>query len=89
VRLANENPFGLAAGIWTEDYRRALSVGRRVSAGTLWINMYKTTAVNMPFGGNKASGVGREAGVDGMRAYMAPKAYYLSVDRQPGAWPPL
>ncbi|CAG9263161.1 aldehyde dehydrogenase [Paraburkholderia caribensis] len=88
IRLANESPFGLAAGVWTEDYRRALTVGRRVNAGTVWINTYKSTAVNMPFGGNKASGVGREAGVDGMQAYMVRKAYYLSLDRQPASWPP-
>ncbi|WP_407792354.1 aldehyde dehydrogenase [Pigmentiphaga litoralis] len=88
LRQANDNDFGLACGIWTRDHARALRLARRINTGVVWINTYKITAVNMPFGGNKSSGVGREGGWPGMRAYMVEKSYYVNTAASPVAWPP-
>ncbi|ARQ02713.1 betaine-aldehyde dehydrogenase [Pseudorhodoplanes sinuspersici] len=87
VNLANSTEFGLACGVWTESFPKALRMGRRIRSGMVWVNTYKITAVNMPFGGVKASGYGRECGIAGMRTYMAEKSYYVSTSRAPIPWP--
>ena len=86
-RLANGTEFGLACGIWTNDYRRALRAARRIQSGMVWVNTYKLGATNMPFGGYKQSGIGRENGPDGMRAFMQVKSMYLNMSTGPIAWP--
>lgn len=88
IRQANDTIFGLACGIWTEDYRRAFRIAQAIKAGTVWINTYKLTTVNMPFGGFKSSGLWRECGIQGMRYYQAEKSVYLNLDDQAVAWPP-
>ncbi len=87
IRLGNASEFGLACGVWTESFPRALRVGRQINTGTVWINTYKVNAVNVPFGGNKASGYGRECGIQGMRAYMTEKSYYVSTSTARLPWP--
>lgn len=76
ISLANDSDFGLASGIWTADYRRAWRVARRLEAGTVWVNTYKELSIAAPFGGYKLSGVGREKGVQGMRAYQQAKSIF-------------
>src|SRR5439155_2474402 len=73
IQTANDTVFGLAAGIWTTDVRRAHRVAQRLRAGTVWINMYRTLSCAMPFGGYKQSGIGRENGLDALREYTQPK----------------
>lgn len=86
---AADNDFALACGVWSRDFPRALRLVRRIDAGVAWINTYKATPVNMPFGGNKATGVGREAGLMGMRAYMTQKSITVGLDGAAMAgWPP-
>jgi betaine-aldehyde dehydrogenase len=80
VRQANDSAYGLAAGIWTADWRRAWRVARALEAGTVWINTYKQLSIATPFGGFKDSGIGREKGVGGMRLYQQPKSLYFAVD---------
>lgn len=80
IAQANDTVFGLAAGIWTADYRRALRVARRLQAGTIWINTYKQLSTSTPFGGFKESGLGREKGLAGLRLYQQTKAIYLGLD---------
>ncbi|HXK21413.1 MAG TPA: aldehyde dehydrogenase [Myxococcota bacterium] len=80
VAQANDTVFGLAAGVWTADYRRALRVARRLQAGTIWINTYKQLSISTPFGGYKQSGLGREKGISGLRLYQQTKAIYLGLD---------
>jgi betaine-aldehyde dehydrogenase len=83
VRQANDNDYGLACGLWTRDYQRALRVGRRIESGTIWINTYKKFSISTPFGGMKESGLGREKGIDGLRASMRQKSFYLGLDSAP------
>jgi betaine-aldehyde dehydrogenase len=79
VRRANHSPYGLAAGIWTADYRRAWRVARALDAGMVWINTYKQFSTAAPFGGFKNSGLGREKGIHGLRAYQQAKTLFLSM----------
>lgn len=88
LRLANDTPYGLACGIWSQDYRRAMNVSRRIKAGMAWINTYKVAEVNVPFGGVKQSGIGRECGLAGMREYQQEKSVYMSLAKGPLPWPP-
>ena len=62
IEMANGTVYGLAAGIWTADYRRAWRVARKLDAGTVWINTYKKLSIATPFGGFKQSGIGRGKG---------------------------
>jgi len=79
IAAANDSVFGLAAGIWTNDYRRAWRVSRALEAGTVWINTYKQLSIAAPFGGYKLSGLGREKGLQGMRAYQQAKSLYWAI----------
>lgn len=86
VAQANDTVYGLAAGIWTRDYRRAWSLARRIEAGTVWINTYKQFSIATPFSGMKESGLGTEKGRDGILAYMRQKSVYFGLDPEPLPW---
>jgi len=79
VAQANDSVYGLAAGIWTADYKRAWRVARALEAGTVWINTYKQLSIATPFGGFKESGYGREKGIAGMRMYQQAKGIYFGL----------
>jgi acyl-CoA reductase-like NAD-dependent aldehyde dehydrogenase len=86
VAQANDSVFGLAAGLWTRDYKRAWRVARRLDTGTVWINTYKLFSVSTPFGGTRDSGLGREKGRLGMLEYTAQKSLYWGLNEQPLPW---
>jgi betaine-aldehyde dehydrogenase len=88
VEQANDTVFGLACGIWTRDYKRALRITKRIKAGMAWVNMYRTVGVNVPYGGIKQSGFGRECGRLGLMPYLAEKSVYLSLSESRVPWPP-
>ena len=88
IEQANDTVFGLACGVWTRDYKRALRVVKRIKAGMAWVNMYKTASVNVPYGGVKKSGFGRENGRLGLMPYFSEKSVYLNLDESPVGWPP-
>ena len=79
IAQANDSAYGLAAGIWTADYKRAWRVARALEAGTIWINTYKQLSIAAPFGGFKESGIGREKGITGMRLYQQAKSVYFGL----------
>ena len=79
VRIANDTEFGLAAGIWTRDGQRAHRVAHQLSAGTIWVNAYRTLAYNVPYGGFKQSGIGRENGLEGMDEYLQTKSVWVEL----------
>jgi betaine-aldehyde dehydrogenase len=79
IAQANQTVYGLAAGIWTADYKRAWRVARALEAGTVWINTYKQLSIAAPFGGFKDSGLGREKGVQAIRNYQQAKSIYWSM----------
>ena len=84
VRLANATRFGLAAGVWTRDVKRAHRVARALQAGTVWINTYRAITYNSPFGGYKESGFGRVNGAEAIDGYLQTKSVWteLSEDVQ-------
>lgn len=86
IAQGNDSDYGLASGIWTRDFPKAWRIGRALRTGTVWINTYKQFSISTPFGGEKESGVGREKGRDGIRAYMAQKSIYTDLSGQPIAW---
>jgi len=67
---ANNSPYGLAAGVWTDKGSKILEVARKLEAGVVWCNTYNKFDAASPFGGYKESGFGREGGVHGLRAYV-------------------
>lgn len=86
LREANHSCYGLAAGIWTENYRQAWRLARNLEVGTVWINTYKKFSISTPFGGFKDSGIGREKGRNGILSYMQQKSIYLGMSQQPNPW---
>jgi acyl-CoA reductase-like NAD-dependent aldehyde dehydrogenase len=79
VRLANATDFGLGAGVWTNDVRRAHRVAHALRAGNVWVNSYRVVAPNVPFGGTGASGWGRESGLESVREYTETKAIWIEL----------
>lgn len=86
IEQANDSCFGLAAGIWTENYRKAWKIARTLEVGTVWINTYKKFSISAPFGGFKDSGIGREKGRLGILSYMQQKSIYLGLNEQANPW---
>lgn len=81
VARANASPYGLAAGLFTRDLARAHRVAGALRAGTCWINTYNLTPVEVPFGGVKMSGVGRENGRAALDHYSELKTVYVATGR--------
>jgi betaine-aldehyde dehydrogenase len=86
IRQSNDNSYGLASGIYTSDFPKAWRVARALDTGTVWINTYKQFSISTPFGGTKDSGLGREKGRDGIRAWMAQKSLYCDLSQAPHPW---
>lgn len=86
IDQANDSLYALAAGIWSRDYKRAWALGRKIQAGTVWINTYKQFSISTPFGGWRDSGLGREKGRLGIVQYMEQKSLYWGMNQQPLAW---
>ncbi len=79
IERANATEFGLAAGVFTNDLTRAHRVIARLQAGTCWINQYNVTPIELPFGGVKLSGLGRENGRAAIEHYTQLKSVYVAM----------
>jgi betaine-aldehyde dehydrogenase len=77
LRIANDSEYGLSGSVWTSDPARGIEIARRVRTGTYNVNFFML-AMTSPFGGYKSSGVGRELGPEGLRAYLEAKTICLA-----------
>lgn len=78
VALANDTPYGLAAGLWSQSLERAITIPRRLRAGTVWVNAYRVVSYMAPFGGFKSSGIGRENGKAAIYEYLEAKSVFIN-----------
>ena len=79
VAKANDNEYGLAAAVWTNDIKKAFTTARAIRAGVVWINDTQASPAEMPWGGYKQSGMGRELGKEGVEDFLERKAVYLNL----------
>ena len=73
IAMANNTPYGLSGGVWSDKGAKAFRVTSRIRAGVLWANTYNKFDPTAPFGGYKESGIGREGGLAGLHAYLQPE----------------
>ncbi|MFT5019159.1 MAG: betaine-aldehyde dehydrogenase [Polaribacter sp.] len=81
IERANDTEFGLAAGVFTSDLEKGHRVMNQLQAGVCWLNTYNITPVELPFGGYKQSGMGRENGLEAIEHYTQVKTIYVEMDR--------
>ena len=79
LRLANDCQYGLVAGIYTSNFAKAHQLARRIDAGQIYINEYFAGGIEVPFGGNKKSGFGREKGLEGLLSYCKTKSVAAKI----------
>ena len=71
IQRANDSPYGLSAGVWTDKGSKVFEIASRLKAGVVWCNTFNKFDAASPFGGFKESGWGREGGRHGLAAYLA------------------
>ena len=79
IAIGNDVVYGLAAGVWTQNMRRAFLMSEKLQAGTVWVNTYRAVSFMSPFGGYKRSGIGRESGQDMIYEYLQTKSVWIST----------
>ena len=79
IRIANDSPYGLAAGVQTSDAGKAIRAAEKIKAGTLWLNCWHRYDPSVPFGGYKESGHGREQGFEAFESYTQTKSIWLDL----------
>jgi acyl-CoA reductase-like NAD-dependent aldehyde dehydrogenase len=80
LRIANDTIYGLASAVWTKDINTAFKMAKGIQAGTVWVNSYHSAGLpNMPYGGYKQSGIGRELGHEGLEEYLETKAIQIKL----------
>ncbi|MEH6947475.1 aldehyde dehydrogenase family protein [Peribacillus asahii] len=80
IRRANNSEYGLAAGLWTQDVKKAHYVANQLKAGTVWVNCYNVFDAASPFGGYKQSGIGREMGSYALDNYTEVKSVWINLN---------
>ena len=87
IALANDSNYGLAGGVWTSDPQRGQRVAKQINAGTVYINHYRSVDPNVPVGGMKLSGYGRELGRDAVSDFMQIKSIWTGEMPVPDPFP--
>ncbi|UJW77481.1 aldehyde dehydrogenase family protein [Rhizobium sp. SL42] len=88
IKIANSIDYGLSAGVWSRDFDTCLTVGRNVRAGTVWMNTFMDGASELPFGGYKQSGLGRELGRHAVEDYTETKTLNMHIGSRTNWWMP-
>ncbi|KAF8317981.1 aldehyde dehydrogenase [Clavulina sp. PMI_390] len=83
VKLANDTNYGLSAAIFSREMTNALTIARKLQAGTIWINSHSIVEINVPFGGFRQSGMGREYGEEALKEYMEIKSVHVNLTSPP------
>lgn len=89
ISIANSIDYGLSAGVWSRDFDTCLIVGRKVRAGTIWMNTFMDGASELPFGGYKQSGQGRELGKHAVEDYTETKTLNMHIGSRKTPWVPV
>ena len=84
IRIANQTSYGLANGVWSSNLDKTIQVIRSLASGTTYVNTYLETIPQLPFGGMKESGLGRENGIEGLREFLETKAAFLRLGQHAG-----
>ncbi|MEO1250565.1 MAG: aldehyde dehydrogenase family protein, partial [Pseudomonadota bacterium] len=82
IQIANDTVYGLAASVWSKNIDNALTVTRRVRAGRFWVNTTLAGGPELPIGGFKQSGWGREAGIYGVEEYTQIKSVHIEIGKR-------
>ncbi|MDG2005154.1 MAG: aldehyde dehydrogenase family protein, partial [Novosphingobium sp.] len=77
IQIANDTPYGLASGVWSENISRCLRMTRAIKSGVVWVNTYRVAAPQAPFGGMKDSGFGRVRGEQGILEFTQVKNIFI------------
>ncbi|NLS00507.1 aldehyde dehydrogenase family protein [Rhizobium sp. P38BS-XIX] len=88
IEIANSIDYGLSAGVWSRDFDTCLTIGRKVRAGTVWMNTFMDGTPELPFGGYKQSGLGRELGRHAVEDYTETKTLNMHVGGRTNWWMP-
>jgi len=88
ISIANSTMYGLSAGIWTSNINSALTAAQRLQAGTIWVNRWMDGYPELPFGGYKTSGEGRELGSQAIGSFTQTKTIQLQVGPRTARWVP-
>ncbi|MCL4518162.1 MAG: aldehyde dehydrogenase family protein [Thaumarchaeota archaeon] len=86
IELANDTVYGLGSSIWTKDLDKAMSAANKIVAGTTWINSFHEPQIDLPFGGLKESGLGKEMAFEGLENYLETKAVVVNAKGKKRPW---
>lgn len=86
IDFANDTVYGLGSSIWTKDLDRAMSAANKIVAGTTWINSFHEPQIDLPFGGLKESGLGKEMAFEGLENYLETKAVVVNAKGKKRPW---
>ena len=86
IELANNSQYGLGASVWTRDLDKATRAANKIMAGTIWINSFHEPQIDLPFGGLKESGLGKEMSFEGLENYLETKAVVVNPQGKRRPW---
>ncbi len=86
IELANDSDYGLGSSIWTKDLEKAMKAANKIAAGTTWINTFHEPQIDLPFGGLKESGLGKEMAIEGLENYLESKAVVVNPKGKQRSW---